>query len=170
MKTNNAFDPNNFSEIRSFVVIPEYLRNRYSKHTEEVYGEFAEPLQVALRQFTHCMSGDRRASEWLYVFSTERDLGFWILARQDTVEVRRMRNGYSNPAMDSATYGLALTLHTLKSLSIHLASGAEADMTLKMASSLMASLYIDLRLWGRELGADGEAVESFLDGSLDGVI
>lgn len=170
MKTNNAFDPLNLSEVRSFVVIPAYLRNHYDQLTTAVYAMFADTIRDAILAYTREFTGDERAPDLLYVFTAERQagpLGFWMPAKQDTFNVFVPSNGYENKEMDAATYGAAVTLLAVNHLAWALAEDAEPGSARSMTADLMCDVYLKLRDWFFDLSEqellDGVAIAGFID-------
>lgn len=167
MKTNNAFDPLNMSEIRQFVVIPEYLHNRYEENVALVYEWHGGMLRDAFGANIRFVTGIERAPECLFVYSAERGLGFWMPSKPDTLSVASPGNGYENPAMDSASYGMAATLLVVNHFGWYLAEGAEPDTAQHRAAQQMSDLYLSLRDWAFDLSdqglLDGEAIAGFID-------
>ena len=167
MKTNNAFDPLNFSEVRDFVVVPEYLQNRYAEMTHAVYEWHAEMLRDAFGANMRHHTGYDRPPECLYVYSPALNLGFWMPSKPDTLEVSVLSNGYQNPEMDSASFGMANTLLVVNHFGWYLADGAEPDSAQYHAAQQMSDLYLSLRDWAFDLSEqgllDGAAVAGFID-------
>lgn len=167
MKTNNVFDPLNMSEIRQFVVIPEYLHSRYEQCAETVYEWHASVLRNAFgQQLKHC-TGIERSPECLFVFDTARNLGFWMPSKPDTLPVCVLSNGYENPDMDSATLGMAVTLLTVNHFGWYLAEDAQPDTAQYRMAQQMSDLYLSLRDWAFDLSdqglIDGAAIAGFID-------
>lgn len=167
MKTNNAFDPLNLSEIRDFVVVPEYLQSKYSGLVDAVYEWHGGMLRNAFAaNFRHYTDAER-APECLYVYSTERGLGFWMPAKPDTLAVSVPSNGYQNPEMDAASFGMATTLLVVNHFGWYLAEDAEPDSPQYHSAQQMSDLYLALRDWAFDLSEqgllDGEAIAGFID-------
>jgi hypothetical protein len=167
MKTHNAFDPLNMSEIRQFTVIPEYLHGPYTRETETVYEWHAAMLRDAFGQAFRHHTNIERALDCLFVACPERGLGFWMPAKPDTLDVSVLSNGYQNPAMDSASFGMATTLLVVNHFGWYLADGAEQGTAQYRAAQQMSDLYLSLRDWAFDLSEqgllDGEAIAGFID-------
>jgi len=167
MKTNNVFDPLNMSDIRDFVVVPEYLHTRYTELVDAVYDWHGTMLREAFNASFRHYTGQERAPECLYVYSTELNLGFFMPSKPDTSSVSVLSNGYENPAMDSASFGMAVTLMIVNHFGWHLAEDAEPDSVRYHAAQQMSDLYLSLRNWAFDLSEqgllDGAAIAGFID-------
>lgn len=167
MMTNNAFDPLNMSEIRDFVVVPEYLHGRYSQCVADVYNWHGDMLRDAFSQYAEQFADFDRTIECQFVYSAERELGFWIPANPDALSVCVNSNMYENPEMDRATFGMANTLLIVNHFGWQLADGAEPDTVKYREAKMLGDLYLNLRDWAFELSdqklIDGAAVCGFLD-------
>lgn len=167
MKTNNAFDPLNMSEIRSLVVVPEYLHTRYSELTGDVYEWHSSLLRDAFAKSMQHYTGHPRAPECLFVYSVEHNLGFWMPSKPDTLSVCVPSNGYENQAMDAASFGMATTLLIVNHFGWYLADGAEQDTVQYQVAQQMSDLYLSLRSWAFDLSEqgllDGAAIAGFID-------
>jgi hypothetical protein len=167
MKTNNAFDPLNLSEIREFTVIPEYLHGHYSRETAAVYEWHAEMLRDAFGQSFRQYTDIDREPEALFVACPERGLGFWMPSRPDTFAVEVQSNGYQNPDMDAASFGMACTLMIVNHWGWFLAEDAEPGSARYNSAQQMSDLYLSLRDWAFDLSEqgllDGEAIAGFID-------
>ena len=167
MKTNNAFDPLNMSEIRDFVAVPEYLHTRYTDLVTDVYEWHGNLLRDAFsKSFLH-YTGDVRVPECLFIYSTERNLGFWMPSKPDTLSVSVPSNGFEHRDMDSASFGMAVTLLIVNHFGWYLADGAEPDTVQFHTAQQMSDLYLSLRDWAFDLSEqgllDGEAIAGFID-------
>lgn len=167
MKTNNAFDPLNLSDIRDFVVVPEYLHNRYTELTHAVYEWHSEMLRDAFSASFRNYTGEDHTPECLYVYSTELGLGFWMPSKPDTLSVTVLSNGYENPDMDSASFGMAVTLMIVNHFGWYLAEDAEPGSARYHSAQQMSDLYLSLRDWAFDLSEqgllDGQAIAGFID-------
>ena len=167
MNTHNAFDPLNMSEVRDFVVVPEYLHTRYSDLTHHVYEWHSEMLRDAFGQNMRLFTDTDRVPECLYVYSTELNLGFWMPSRPDTLAVCVPSNGYENNEMDAASFGMANTLLVVNHFGWALAEDAEPGSARYRAAQQMSDLYLALRDWAFDLSEqgllDGEAIAGFID-------
>ena len=169
MKTHNAFDPLNLSEVRDFVVVPEYLQNHYARTVEKVYDDHSTKLRdaVAYYMLTYTDTDTLRSPELLFVYSAELDLGFWIPSKQVNYRVEVPSNGYQNPDMDAASLGMATTLLVVNHFGWMLAEDAEPDSKRYHAAQQMSDLFLSLRDWAFDLSEqgllDGEAIAGFID-------
>lgn len=167
MKTNNAFDPLNLSEIRQFTVIPQYLHNHYTRETETVYEWHAAMLRDAFAKSVRLYAGLERDPEALFVACPERGLGFWMPSKPDTLSVSVPSNGFEHRDMDSASFGMAVTLLIVNHFGWYLAESAEPGTAPYRAAQQFADLYLSLRDWAFDLSEqgllDGEAIAGFID-------